>query len=462
MLSVNLPRLIIADEINEETISPGVILAYALKRAGVKVKVFTCARSETDLRLLKLLLEEPVVSLDLYTCGTIRNLKTLFQKTADPDALNVILVPLGTRPEEDFVQIRPEPGDLVKALSCGVVLVLAASASAVLTANTAFSALSAFDGLEENPVMGVLFASVKNPREYQLLEQDYGRKTALLSLGYIPKEIERSSLALQDLYGAGAATRVMQIKSAALQLASVTHQVDWEILEAFGYLKQDWTPPQETDYLIKNFKIAVVGDHDFSLEGDNSRELFQFLGCEVVDYNPWQDLFPLDAEALYFPHSMAGAYVDKLMTHRPFVHGVKQSLIANKLMFANGASALLFGQYLLTSDGVKHEALKIFPFWGGYAAVKKDDSPRRIEVRATADSIFTKKEEKMRGYALEGLHVGNPGNVVPPVWAYRDIRRDTELGTSGWVKGYCFVTDLNIELWSNIDVVNRWLSLRKR
>jgi cobyrinic acid a,c-diamide synthase len=254
----------------------------------------------------------------------------------------------------------------------------------------------------------------------------------------------------------------MQAKSAALQLASVPHQVEWEILEAFGYLRQDWTSPPETEYVIKNFKIALVGGRDFSLESDNSRELFQFLQCDVVEYNPWQDPFPVDAEALYFPHSMAGTYADRLMTHKPFVLGVKQSLIANKLIFANGASALLFGQHLVTSDGVKHEALKAFPFWGRYASVKSEDGLRRVEVRATADSIFTKNEEKMRGYAVEGLHISNPGNVVPPVWAYRDIRRDTELGTSGWVKGYCFVTDLNVELWSNIDVVNRWLSLRKR
>ncbi|MDR1621008.1 MAG: hypothetical protein LBS00_01395, partial [Synergistaceae bacterium] len=79
---MNLPRLIIADEIKSDTVSPGLTLVYALKRVGVKVKVFTCARSESDVRLLKLLLEEPTVSLDLYTCGSIRNLKTLFQKTA--------------------------------------------------------------------------------------------------------------------------------------------------------------------------------------------------------------------------------------------------------------------------------------------------------------------------------------------------------------------------------------------
>jgi cobyrinic acid a,c-diamide synthase len=459
---VNLPRLIVADEINSETVSPGLTLIYALKRSGVKVKVFTCARSESDVRLLKLLLEESTVSLDLYTCGSVKNLKTLFQKTADPEALNVILVPLGTRPEENFLQVRPEPLELAKALACGVVLVISASASAILTTNATSSVLAAFESGSESCVLGVVFSGVKNPREYQLLEQDYGRRTAVLSLGYIPKEIERPMPMLVELYGATTGTRVMQIKSAALQLASIVHQIEWEILDAFGRLKQEWLPPQESEYLVKNFKVAVVGTRHFSLEGSNGAELFQFLGCEVTDYDPWQDSFPFDAEAIYFPHSIAGLYADRLLAHEPFSQGIKQSFAANKIIFVNGASALLFGQYFLSPDGQRYEGLKFFPFHGNYTSFKENDNAPRIEIRGTMDSIFTKYDEKMRGFSLDYLHISNPGNLVPPVWGYRDIRKGSELGTSGWVKSYCFVTDLYLELWSNIDVVNRWLSLRKR
>jgi cobyrinic acid a,c-diamide synthase len=350
--------------------------------------------------------------------------------------------------------------DLVRALSCGVVAVISASASSVLTTNVALSALSAFEG-EENPLLGILFASVKNPREYQLLEQDYGRKTHILSLGYLPKEIERSMPVLQDL-GPTANTRVMQIKSAALQLASASHQIEWEILGAFARFKQEWTPVEENSYPSKNIKIAIVGNKQFSLEADNNRELFQMLGCEVVDYDPWQNVFPIDAEALYFPHSLIGLYADKLLAHGPFNQGIKQSFAANKLIFVNGMSSLFFGQYLVTPDEQKHECLNFFPFHGSYASMAKEADIRRVEIRGTANSIFSKQEEKMRGYAIDFVHISNPGNLVPPVWAYRDIRKNAELGTSGWFKGYCFVTDLCLELWSNIDVVNRWLSLRKR
>jgi cobyrinic acid a,c-diamide synthase len=458
---LNLPRLIIADEIGSETVSPGLILVYALKRIGIKVKVFTCVRSESDVRLLKILLEESTVSLDLYTCGSIKNLKTLFERAADPKALNVILVPLGTRLEENFIQVRPEALELAKVLACGVIAMISASAFTVLTTNTASSVLTAFENGGENYVLGVIFVGVKSPREYQLLEQDYGRKTPVLSLGYIPKEIERSMPTPAELYDVAGA-RMLQIKSAVLQLISITHQIEWEIIDALGRSKQAWTPPQKSEYIPKNFKVVVVGERYLSLEGSNSVELFRLLGCDIVDYDPWKDSFPLDTEVVYFPHSMASLHADKLLAHEPFNYGIRQSFAANKLIFVNGASATLFGQYFVTPDGRRHEGLRFFPFHGSYVSVEKNDNVDRIEIRGTIDSVFSKFDEKMRGFSLNYFRVSNPGNPIPPVWAYRDIRKNSELGTSGWVKGYCFVTDLYLELWSNIDIVNRWLSLRKR
>ena len=457
---MSLPRLIIADEIKAGVVSPSIILIYALKRSGVKINVFTCARSELDIRLLKLLLGDPVVSLDSYVCGSTKNLKILFQQMASPDALNIILAPIGTRQDEDFIQIGPDATDLAKALSCGIVPVISASASTILTTNAALAALSTLESACEGGVLGVIFASVKNPREYQLLEQEYGRRTHILSLGYIPKDIERALPSMQDLYGS--ATGVLQIKSAALQLVSALYSIEWRILDAFGQLKKDWVPPEVLSFGSKNFKIAVVGNQTLSLEGDNCCELFQLLGCSVVDYDPWHDAFPKEVEAIYFPHSATDIYGDRLMVHEPFVQGIKQSFTANKLIFVNGASAPLFGQSFITSGGQKHDALGFFKFRGNFASAKTRGSAKKIEIRSTADSVFSKRNEKMRGFALGYLNISNPGNVEPTIWAYRDVRKDTELGVSGWIKGYCFVTDLYVELWSNIEIVNRWLSLRKR
>lgn len=460
---MNLPRLIIADESRPESVSAGLILVYAMIRAGLRIKVFACARDEAEIRLLRLLLDDQVTLLDPYTQGSIKNIKTLFQRVANPNALNVILTSLGARTAEDYIQITPEVLEISKALSCGVVPVLSASASAILTSNLALSILNTLaEGSETNPVLGIIFSSVKNPREYQLLEQDYGRKTPVLTLGYIPKEIDRPMPALHDLYSSSSNSRTMQIKSAAIQLASTPHQIEWQILEALGASQQNWVPPQTSSFANKGFKVAIIGDEGLSLEGNESAELFNYLGCSTFHYDPWKDSFPNEAEAIYFPHSMGSFYASRLLKNENFSKGIKQSFTANKLIFVNGASSPLFGQSLTLSDGTKQEGLGFFPFSGTYSSLKTSGAIHKVEIRGIFDNLFSHVDEKMRGYSMDYVHISNPGTIIPPLWAYRNIRKDKEHGNSGWLKGYCLVTDLHLELWSCIDLVNRWLSLRKR
>jgi cobyrinic acid a,c-diamide synthase len=433
-----------------------------MRRVGVKLKVFVCGRDESDVRLLKLLMEDPIVSLDPYLCGSAKFLKTLFQETALPDALNVILVPLGTRLADGFMQVRSESMELAKALACRIVVLLNAEASAIQAANDASLTLSAFEDAGVNYAQGVVFMAPKNQREYQLLEQALGRRTHIMSLGYIPKGLERPRPALSDLFTAPAATCVMQIKSSVLQLLSNEYMVEWRIIEALGFHKQEWASPQETHYVSKNFKVAVVGDSLFSLESANARELFKFLGCEVVDYHPLKDPFPVDAALYYFPNSLADVYAETLLSLKPFVQGIRQAFAANKLIFANGASAPLFGRHFSTHDGKKQEALNFFPFHGKYASPNGPRGTSRVEIRGIGKSMIGSCDEKMRGCSLDYVHVSNPGNLAPPMWTYRDSLKDVELGNSGWQKSYCFVTDLYLELWSCVDIINRWLALRKK
>jgi cobyrinic acid a,c-diamide synthase len=254
----------------------------------------------------------------------------------------------------------------------------------------------------------------------------------------------------------------MQVKSAVLQLISNPHIVEWRIIDAFGRFNSVWIPPQESNYPPKNIKVAIVGESLFSLEGANARALFEFLGCTVEDYHPWRDDFPMDAALYYFPNFAAELYADKLLAHVPFVQGIRQAFTANKLIFANGTSAPLFGRHIVFAGGTKRDALGFFPFHGSYLQPNGQRKNFKVEIRAIRDSMFGNHNEKMRGTALNSVRIGNPGGVMPPAWAYRDSLKEAELGNSGWQKAYCFVTDLKLELWSGLDIMNRWLALRKK
>ena len=459
---MNLPRLIIADEPNPGVLPSALILLQAMKNLGIRINVFSCARSEEDIRLLKLLSDgTPVYNLDLYTFHSAKNLKTHFQRTADPKALNLIVTPLGKSVDEKMFQTNPEPLELARVLDCGIVPILTSTASAIVTSNLALSVLSALEADGKSYVQGILFASSKNPKEFQLLEQDYNRRTSILSLGYIPKELERPMPFLADLLPPNAIPKLFQIKSAGLQLANTQHQVEWKIMEALGIFNEAWTPPEPMQYPNKNITVSIVGD-GITLEGDSGIDAFKLLGCGIHRYNPGEESFPKESEVLYFPHSMTRYCAEKLLGDKDFRAGVRQSVLGNKSVLSNGASTLLFGQSCITPNGEKLEGLGLFPFHGRFVERGAGGELRKVEIRGLNDSSFSKVNEKMRGYNIEGLRISNPGNLAVASWSYRDIRKDVELGTSGWTKNNCCVTELRLELWSCLLPLHRWLSLRKR
>ena len=95
---MNLPRLIIADDIEEQrAVPPSVLLVQAMKSCGMRLNVFMSSRREEDLRLMELLSGDAVTCIDAYTAGSGKSLKTLFQRRSTPDAISVVCVPLGKR-----------------------------------------------------------------------------------------------------------------------------------------------------------------------------------------------------------------------------------------------------------------------------------------------------------------------------------------------------------------------------
>lgn len=459
---MNRPRLIIADELGEQKIaSPSLLLMQAMRGCGMRLNVFMSARKEEDLRLMELLSGEPVCCIDAWTAGNARNLKALFQRRSAPDALNILSVPLGKGLGDKTFQIYPDPLELSKILDCGVLPLLQASTSAVVTTNRALSVFSSLSESGRNAVQGLLFSSVKSPREFQLLEQEYNRRSPILSLGYIPKSVERDMPAMIELSPRNTSMKLLQLKSASLQLGSVVRQVEWQILEALARLNEPWTPLDPLKYPACNLNVAVVG-RDISLEGESNVEAFRALGCTALACNPERDPFPMAADILYFPHAMGDAAAERVLNNPDFRQGLLKSVQNNKLVLATGASAAIFGQQYRTAARSELEGLGLFPFHAYHVPRDAERSIGRVELRGTRDTYFTRTNEKMRGYEIDGVAFANPGGQGKPCLAYRSMNAEAETGISGWAHSYCFVTGLRLDLWSALDILYRWVSLRKR
>ena len=196
---MKIPRLVIADERRDGTIPPGVIFAATLKNAGHPVRLFSVGPDEYLTRLASLVTGEGVTILNPYTCGNTRVLKTLFQYASEEESLNLILAPLGKREEDDDFTVYPQGPEMSKIFDCPLIPIIAADSSSVVIARGLEKVLASCTEQGAPSIPAVLFSSVFNAREFQLLEIEAGRRTPLLGIGYIPKSLERDRSTLLEL-----------------------------------------------------------------------------------------------------------------------------------------------------------------------------------------------------------------------------------------------------------------------
>lgn len=458
-----LPRLIVADEIQKGNIPASLILIQAMRHKQIPVNVFFYGRSEEDLRLMRLLNDSPVSCLDTFTMGTPRNMKALFQRCASEKAVNIVSIPLGLALDEKTFQMNPEIADVTRFLDCGCIPVMSTTTAASVSATLAASAIASLGEVAPGKTPGIIFNDVKNPREFQLLEKELYRRTSALTLGFMPHSTSCSMPPMQTLNAKNPAMSLIPVKSASLQLVGGERQIEWDVLDGISRLDAEWTPPEPYRYQKKHLEVAVVGRH-LSLEGEGNLEAFRMLGCSVYGYDHTKDDFPISADILYFPHTINEPHIEELLCDPKFRAGIVASFRGNKMILATGASSMLFGEFYRTADQRKIEGLRFFPYSGNTAhgAHGRVHRVRRVEARCIKDTCFISNNEKVRGYTVGGFNIANPGNLAAPCLSFRDMKSDVDMGLSGWTTGYCFVTDLRLDLWSALETMNHWLAQRSR
>lgn len=457
-----IPRLVIADERREGTVPPGIILAAALKNAGHPLRIFCAGPDEFLVRLTTLVTGEDVTVLDPYSCGSTRVFKTLFQCASESDRLNIILAPLGKRGDDDAFILFPQGPELSRLLECPLLPVVFADSSATITARVLEKAVSGIAAQGDIPVPAVLFASVLNPREYQLLEIEVGRRAPLLSLGYIPKLLERNRSTLLELCLDAMADRAaFPVKAAAAQLASLPGQVDWNAFWGFARLNQEWTElPEPFRGKAAGLTVGVVTHSGLSLEGDNARRLFSYLGCSVRKIFLEEAKPALDVNAVYVPHGPGFLCAEQLLGKQGAREWFSGLFKSRKVVFVNGGAAPLLGESFTLPNGKQYEGMNLFRYRGKYGM--PSDELKKVEISSLEGDILLNLGEKLRGYLPPYASVVNPGDSAKSLWSVKDPGNEKEKWLSGWNLGYGIVTDLSVELWSNVEGIYRWLVLRKK
>ena len=460
-----LPRLIIADEHRPGKIMSGVLIAGALKNMGYKLRLFMGNLDELSLRVLQLNCAQPVTLLDPALCDKRENLRWLFQQAASPDCLNLVITNLGGKWSQDSsFKITKECLLLAEWLECDIVPVLYGDASSTLTARTLKEILTAFNNDDNQFIRSVIFRSVLNDREYELIDRETGRQFTLMSMGSIPKSMERDAPPIANLFFEEAKQAIFPIKSASIQLWKMEHNINWAIFGAIASLSPNWAPQARKYEPITDagkVNIAVVRHETLTLGGDGTEHLLRALGCNVVEV-PLEGniLHNVPIHGVYIPHGLTYMTIPKFFGNVYLRTMLTRASNGSAFVFAEGGSAPILGHKINLppkhSSEEEGRGFGILPYNSSFKSAAAGIPKKYVAIRKKLNPLLSGSQEWAWGYSYPSLALES---MLPDeeCWETKESHVSKKIGIDGWCKGRILASSMRIESWSAPASFRRWL-----
>jgi hypothetical protein len=443
----------------------GVIAAAILKEMGYRLRLFMGNVDEASMRALQLICGMPVTLLDPVLCGNRANLRWLFQRAASPDCLNIVIANLGGRWTEDSpFRVPKECLFLAEWLKCEVVPVVYSDSASTLTVRTLNEIMGQFDQGAGVRIRAFLFRSTLNDREYELVDREAGRQFSSMSLGSIPKLLERDTPLITEMCSGGANNAIFPLRSAALRLKCMPRQVEWAMFSALAKMAPEWVRQPELCGPITDegkVNVAVVRHPALTLGGDGTEHLIRALGCNVVDVSLDGHIsHSVPIHGLYVPHGAAHMALSKFFGNMYLKTMFTRASNGSSFLMAEGGSSPLLGHKItlppVQGGGGTGRGFGILPFDSVYKA-STFGSPQKLVASSRWDNpLLTGSQESVWGYSSASLSLVGNGTETA-CWGTSETPNGKSCGTDGWSKGRILASSMRLEPWSAPESFRRWL-----
>jgi cobyrinic acid a,c-diamide synthase len=462
---LHIPRLVLADERRSGMVPVSVLFAAALRERGYPLRLFATGLDEVTLCLLRWACRQEVTLLEPFLAGGEKPLQLLFESAADPSALNLIVGPLATeREREDKLLLDRWTLRVAQCLDAPLLPVLNADSAAALAARTAENLFRQLQEFDRIPQMAICFNAVLNPKEYQLLEIELGRRLPWIAAGYFPASLGRE-LPLKEVLFTQEVTspRFFSLRSAVAQLCAMEDEIFWSLVAAMSKLAPEWTPLSfEVEPFPAALNVVVLRHPALGLGGDNLERLLHRLGAWIVEVRP-DETIPSEADVLYVPHGAEQYIRGAVLNNANLKRAVGQFVFGNKAFLMEGNCAALAGERIFERDGSEWTGLGIFPVQarysgnGGNRSGKEEKPLCRVEAQCVRNGPLLRSGERVRGYWSPNLVISGEREHSGE-WSVLDVKDRKELLTDSWSLKRGIITQLRIEPWNCIHEIRRWLA----
>ena len=445
------PALVIAgvrSGVGKTTIATGIM--GALTRREYRVQPFKAGPDYIDPSYHKLACGVPSRNLDTWLMPHAA-VSELYQRASDSRQISVIEGVMGVFDGHSNLSEEGSTAELAKLLDAPVILVADASKVARSVAAEVLG-YQQFD--PDLRIAGVILNGVGGPRHLEFCAPQIEATTGLPVLGYLPRreelvQPERHLGLIPTVEG----TVVDEWYDTLI--AQVEETID---LDRLLKIADRSNPPAAAPNLYpqedqpKRAVIALAQDQAFSFYYQDSLDLLQAWGAELVPFSPLVDAgLPPGAGGVYIGGGFPEMFAQQLSENEPMLQSLRQAVRRGLPVYAECGGLMYLGQSLSDLEGVHYPMVGAIPVVSSMVGRQLHLGYREVE--SCTDSPLLRKGQRVRGHEFHWSVLEQPAD--PERSVYRVVDQDNR--PEGFQAGSVWASYIHIHLGSDPDLAKRFV-----
>lgn len=355
------PRIVISGThsgAGKTTLTTGVL--RALYNRGLKVQPFKSGPDYIDPAFHSFVVSRASRNLDVWMLGE-ETTKDLFIKNAKNADISVIEGVMGLYDGLGTEKDMGSTAHLSKVLGAPVILVvdgsgMSSSAAAIVTGYAKYD--------EDVNIAGVILNNMHGQKHYDLLRQAIERDTGIPCVGYLNKN---SAISLKSRHlGLVPSGEVDALDSKLNEVASmVTETVDLDKIidiakSAEAMDEKDLSVQAVTD---KKVRIAIAKDRAFNFYYQDSLDLIEDLGGQLVPFSPVNDqALPENIGGIILGGGFPEVFAEEISQNVSMKNAILKAARSGMPIYAECGGLMYLCESIEDLESKKYDMVGLFPF----------------------------------------------------------------------------------------------------
>lgn len=361
----------------------------------------------------------------MLTPDTIRY---LFEKNSQDGDISIIEGVMGLFDGRSGFSLEGSSAHISEILDVPVILVVNANGMSL----SAAAMVNGFRDFSPNlKIAGVILNNIKNDSGYLHLKEIIEEVSKIPVLGYLPKD---NRFALNDRHLGLYCSEEIEDLEEKLDILSnaIIECCDLEKLaELTGYQSRNYKAPALPQPLKEKVRVGIAKDKAFNFYYQDSLDLLEELGGELVPFSPLNDKKLPNVHCLYFGGGYPELNLPELSANREFMEDLRSQLEQGLPCYGE-CGGFIYLSNSMTMEGKNHRLTGFFPF--DFAMTDRLQHFGYMEAKINEKTPLSSEESiSIRGHEFHYTKRVDTENF-PTSYRVTKMRRNK---TVTWEEGYC-------------------------